>query len=48
MKGCSLNIPEDQSGAMYVVDLKEEYANCEDQLLDIVRRGENRHIASTK
>ncbi|KAK8384035.1 hypothetical protein O3P69_016041 [Scylla paramamosain] len=47
-KGRSLNIREDLSGAVYVGDLKEEYANCEEQLLKIIKRGEkNRHTAST-
>ena len=31
-KGRSLSIREDQSGAVYVGDLKEECANCEEQV----------------
>ena len=31
-KGRSLSIREDPSGAVYVADLKEEYANCEEQV----------------
>lgn len=43
-RGHSLNICEDLSGAVYMADLKEEYANCQKQLLEIVKTGENRHI----
>lgn len=46
-KGCSFSVREDQSVVVYVANLKEECANCEEQLLAIVKRGENRHIAST-
>lgn len=47
-RGHSLNICEDLSGAVYMADLKEEYANCQKQLLEIVKTGEkNRHRAST-
>ncbi|KAG0720849.1 Centromere-associated protein E [Chionoecetes opilio] len=47
-KGRSLTVREDQTGTLYVAELKEEIANCEDQLLATVKMGEkNRHIAST-
>ncbi|XP_045105191.1 kinesin-like protein KIN-7I [Portunus trituberculatus] len=47
-RGRSLNIREDISGTVYVADLSEECSNCEEQLLEIVKRGEkNRQIVTT-
>ncbi|XP_050697310.1 centromere-associated protein E-like [Eriocheir sinensis] len=47
-KNRSLTIREDQSGLVYVADLKEECANCEKNLLMLMKRGEkNRSIGST-
>ncbi|XP_068212238.1 centromere-associated protein E-like [Palaemon carinicauda] len=43
-----LSVREDASGAVYVVDLKEECVNSEEMLLSLLRKGnKNRHVGAT-
>ncbi|XP_066983070.1 centromere-associated protein E-like [Macrobrachium rosenbergii] len=47
-KGRGLTVREDSSGAVYVVDLKEECVSSEEMLLSLMRKGnKNRHVGAT-